>query len=863
MAIEWGGWSGHMRVGIDVWTDNYDTNTPSINIYIATWIQIDSSWSFNDAQTMNYSGSIGGSTNYQNNLGANQTYQVSTLTIYNQGQSYGGGPTYTFGASVSGHYQGATPGHTRYFTLPAKPANVPTAPGIGVDSVTSTSARVLVYAPDPRGSNIEEYQTAISLPGPDWGAWTTSFGGGTGTATGLSPATTYQAATRARNGVGWSAWAYSGNFTTGATVPGTPVLSAPSNVGQTTADLSWTTPSNGGSAITDYTVQIATDSGFTQGVQNLTFPSSPSTLTNLVPGTQYWARVRANNGVGAGSYTAAQSFTTLAGTPSIITPAPASVQTDGIARVVLSALGIAADRTITAQFSQDGTFATGVKTVTLNPTGRSSNDQYTLSNPAEYLKTGTWFVRSRVTNNTSGYITPWSTTVEYTQSHIPSASIQSPTAGQVAAYQAQVPFTWRFTDAAHPNDNQTSYRLVIENNATGEVIYDSAKTALVSSGGDAIMTRTVAIATSLKNVQLRWRVMVWDKGDSASAWTGYSLFSLSDPPVVTVTTPSAILPVTTGAPTFAWNISIPSGGVQASAVIEVREQGTNTLVWQETITGQTRSVTPAVVVLRNQQAYYYTLVVTDSTGLSSTATGEFTTSYSAPNSVPYTIDGSSAEDLGYVLVQWTEADPDDLFAYWKIYRRTLATQWELVTTITNQNTREYRDYMLLAGESYSYSVTQVATRSGVLLESTVGYYRDTNNIEQPEHRYAVTDLTNYWIINPDNPDLSVRLPIVVSDDSTLEFEDATYNIIGRGRHKDYGDELGYSGTLNFQIRGFERPNPVRLQIEALRRAKETYYLRTPFGRLFPIALGNISWTPIAGTGVAEMGDMSIPYEEVH
>jgi hypothetical protein len=52
-------------------------------------------------------------------------------------------------------------------------------------------------------------------------------------------------------------------------------------------------------------------------------------------------------------------------------------------------------------------------------------------------------------------------------------------------------------------------------------------------------------------------------------------------------------------------------------------------------------------------------------------------------------------------------------------------------------------------------------------------------------------------------------------------------------------------------------------MEAIRRSKETYYLRTPFGQLIPVALGNLGWTPIAGVGTSEMGDMSIPYEEVH
>lgn len=54
---------------------------------------------------------------------------------------------------------------------------------------------------------------------------------------------------------------------------------------------------NGGSGILNYRVQYATNSAFTTGVGNITTASGSQPVTGLTPGTTYWFRVAANNGV--------------------------------------------------------------------------------------------------------------------------------------------------------------------------------------------------------------------------------------------------------------------------------------------------------------------------------------------------------------------------------------------------------------------------------------------------------------------------------------------------------------------------------------------------------------------------------------
>lgn len=106
------------------------------------------------------------------------------------------------------------------------------------------------------GSAVLDYQI-------DWdngsGTWTTAVTGITGltyTKTGVTAGTTYQFKIAARNAVGLSTLS-SALSVLAASVPATPA--APTTVvdgGSTNVVISWSLPSNGGSAITSYKIYI-------------------------------------------------------------------------------------------------------------------------------------------------------------------------------------------------------------------------------------------------------------------------------------------------------------------------------------------------------------------------------------------------------------------------------------------------------------------------------------------------------------------------------------------------------------------------------------------------------------------------------
>jgi hypothetical protein len=308
----WGGFTNHLRIGLDVWTDGYDSYTPSINVYMTWYVQCDSSFNFNDSQTLVMTSPQSNSWTFQNTLGANG-YVTFGWTIYGQGQSYGGGPTYHFGAQLNGVYLGAGPSFGWDWALPAKPIRVTTPPGTpSASGVTANHADFgWAFPGDVGGSNPDYTWLQIG---------TTNFGnlvydnqqpGWNGRSLDIfAPGVTYYMRTAAHNGAGWSGWSGTGSFTANSFTAGTPALS---NVAATTLTVSWTAPGVS-PAPTGYQLQVATDSGFSNVVQTLTHGWATSVgLTGLIPGTTYYIRVRALSPNGYGAWSPAVSSKTLSG----------------------------------------------------------------------------------------------------------------------------------------------------------------------------------------------------------------------------------------------------------------------------------------------------------------------------------------------------------------------------------------------------------------------------------------------------------------------------------------------------------------------------------------------------------------------
>ena len=253
----------------------------------------------------------------------------------------------------------------------------PTAPGAPT-GVTATagngSASVSWTAPSSNGgSAITSYtvtpyigstaQTPITVSGSPPATSTT--------VTGLTNGTTYTFTVSATNANGTGPASTPSNAVTPSppTVPGTPT-GVTATAGNGSASVSWTAPSsNGGSAITSYTV-----TPYVGGVpqQSTTVSGSPpatsTTVTGLTNGTSYTFIVSATNAIGTGPASAPSN----AVTPGAVGPvtADATVFTDGSGTMTSPSITTStANDLIVAFVSADGPGGAGQQKFTVTGAG--------------------------------------------------------------------------------------------------------------------------------------------------------------------------------------------------------------------------------------------------------------------------------------------------------------------------------------------------------------------------------------------------------------------------------------------------------------------------------------------------------------
>ena len=212
--------------------------------------------------------------------------------------------TYSFGTDSS------LVGNLNYYTLPTAPASLTGVAGQAQVTLNWTAPS------DNGGTSVTSYtlQRATNSGFTTGLVTTTGVTGTTLTVTGLTNGTAYYFRIAAVNSVATAAsttGAYrtlSGTLTptTSATVPGPPTaLAFTPSAEKTSIDLSWTAPaSNGGAAITQYSIRY-TPFGSATTTTVLTGSTSTSfTLTGLSTNTSFTIDVAAVNSVGTGAYSA-------------------------------------------------------------------------------------------------------------------------------------------------------------------------------------------------------------------------------------------------------------------------------------------------------------------------------------------------------------------------------------------------------------------------------------------------------------------------------------------------------------------------------------------------------------------------------
>jgi len=229
-----------------------------------------------------------------------------------------------------------------------------------------------------------------------------------------------------------------------------------------------------------------------------------------------------------------------------------------------------------------------------------------------------------------------------------------------------------------------------------------------------------------------------------------------------------------------------------------------------------------------------------------------------------TLDTANLATLGYFTVSWTDAvEPANFWGY-RLYHRTSDTStwtkiFETTDDVASYSHDSYAWANQLAQEVVLVPVTQDGT--GALTEEP---YTGANSFTP-----SASD-ANYWLIHPTDPNLSVEIPIATGDQFEEEDDAQAINLLGRGRKVNVGSSFGITGTLSGQI--FEdaktgrTAREIRLALLALKQQAVEFgtelFLRDPFGGLFKVYAGSMSFQRIAGTGSVEAVEYSIPYLEV-
>jgi len=229
-----------------------------------------------------------------------------------------------------------TPVRTSQYT-PIIPKTNPGKPSTPTATYSGSNINLTWNAPTSNsGSAITDYVYEYSTDaGSSWSVFTHTASTSTNvTISGLPGGAVYIFRVSAKNSVGTGV--ASDNSSPAAVAPAAPA--APTGIhGDGTVTLSWSAPSTGGAAISDYVIQFSSNGGTNWSTfSHVASVETSITVNSLVNGTAYIFRVAAINIVGTGLNSANSLATTPSGLPGVPTSVAATA-TDQAAAITWTA----------------------------------------------------------------------------------------------------------------------------------------------------------------------------------------------------------------------------------------------------------------------------------------------------------------------------------------------------------------------------------------------------------------------------------------------------------------------------------------------------------------------------------------------
>jgi titin len=467
------------------------------------------------------------------------------------------GTPYTFTVTAT---NGAGTGPASAASNSVTPATVPGAPTAATATRGNAQATVSWTAPASNGGSAITGYTVTSSPG----SFTcTTAGALTCTVSGLTNGTAYTFTVTATNDVGTGAASGASNIVTPATVPGAPI-SVVATRGNAQAGVSWTAPvSNGGSAITGYTVTSS------PGSFTCTTSGTSCTVSGLTNGQAYTFTVTATNDVGTGAASAPSNSVTPATVPGAPTGATA---VRGNAQATVS---------WTAPASNGGSAITGY-TVTSNPDGKTCTTTGALTCTVTGLTNGTAYTFTVTATNDVGTGAASAASNSVTPATVPDA----PTGATAVRGNAQATVSWT-APAFNGGSPITGYTVT---SSPGSFTCTSAGTSCTVTG---LTNGTAYIFTVTATNAV---------GTGAPSWPS----NIVTPATVPGAPTSVVATRGNASASVSWTAPASNGGSPISGYTVTSSPGSFTCT--------TAGTTCTVSGLTNGTAYTFTVVATNDVG---------------------------------------------------------------------------------------------------------------------------------------------------------------------------------------------------------------------------------------------------------
>lgn len=532
------------------------------------------------------------------------------------------------------------------------------------------------------------------------------------------------------------------------------------------------------------------------------------------------------------------------------------------------------------QFATSADFTASAFTVrsaefdVIDNTDKNDGSIITLILPSSYtLAAGqTWYMRARNLDS-FGNVGPWTDSVNFTVAHPPSASNLSPNGNKGLPWggSGKIDFKWDFTDPSS-TDTQTAYRLRIYNRDTGVNLLDTGKVASTNRFA------SIQLPNAAKNINLEWDISLWDSYDTQGAYSARAGFAVYDGPTVAITAPVQGSTVATPVVSIDFTVGTAGGATVKNYRVTASQGGvvrwdSGQINANNAASGSSFHVQSPSAVYRNNQSYTLSVTVTDSRDIQTISAPRMISALWAPPPMPTTyptvnVDSFDNEEQGYVQVTWDDSGKDAEFVMYSLQRKDdlihpstqevlRSGEWkEIAQIFDNDPTYTYLDYLAPSGYKVSYRVAQGVARFNDIVYSEGG---------PAAPGYPVSSA--YWLVDPDfggTPEDAFKLHNITSESFTEEYERNEYLVVGKGMHVDIGERKGYAGTMTAQVRdsGLTTARQKRLRLEELQGQARSLYFRNPFGDVFRVSCGDLAISRIAGVGLSEFFDLTIPYQEV-